>query len=184
MKNSSKTTLFKLNRISSVSVGVCSFLLLLVGCQEVESTETKYLRQVGDTQYDPMLDNAEFRICHEDLVLQYYNFSSAIQYEGEKYAIEEVFEQQYDVDTILGESGYITIRFIVNCEGKTGWFRVEGVNDQYEIRKFNPEIVSKLLSITKSLAGWKLGVYDKRAYDYYQYLTFKIKDGQLIQIMP
>jgi hypothetical protein len=50
--------------------------------------------------------------------------------------------------------------------------------------KFDDTIVNQLLSITKSLDGWVLGEYKGKNYDYYQYLTFKIINNKLIEILP
>ena len=150
-------------------IGTVASLLLTMGCQEEKTAEPEYFRHVGDTKFDPLQDDTNFNLCHDDMVLQYYNFSSAIQYNGEKYAIISAFDQKYHVETISGE---------------TGWFRVEEVDVEYKPTKFDNRIVTSLLDITKSLDGWKVGEYDKKTYDYYQYLTFKIKDAQLVQILP
>ena len=48
----------------------------------------------------------------------------------------------------------------------------------------NKDISEQLLNITKSLDGWVIGKHEGKAYDYYQYLTFKIEDGELIEILP
>ena len=163
-------------------ISICAMLIACI--KSVEEKEPKYLRHIGDTVYNPLVDDPEFEACHEDLIFQYYNFSSAIQYEGEKYAIIEAFDQKYTMEPKPGETGFITIRFIVNCQGKTGWFRVEEVDTAYGKKEFNKDIVLRLLEITKELDSWKIGYYDERGYDYYQYLTFKMEDGMLMQIMP
>jgi len=40
------------------------------------------------------------------------------------------------------------------------------------------------MRITKSLSGWKILPNDEAPTDYYQYLIFKIKNGEIIEIMP
>ena len=58
------------------------------------------------------------------------------------------------------------------------------MNFEYQPKKFDPEIKKQLLSITKSLDGWipvNNGLVD---FDFYQYLSFRIEDGQIIKIMP
>lgn len=160
-------------------------LCLIGSCKLSNDTAVKdYLGHVGDTVFDPKVDDDGFKVCHEDMVLQYYNFSNAIQYEGEKYAIEQAFKKNYKLDKISGENGFVSIRFIVNCEGDTGWFRVEQVDEAYEYKTFDESIIRTLLEITKSLDGWKKGEARDYVYDYYQYLTFKIEDGWITEITP
>ena len=78
----------------------------------------------------------------------------------------------------------MTIRFIVNCQGQTGRFRVQGMSYKYNEKTFNKNLTSQLLSLTKQLDGWIIGENGGKKFDYYQYLTFKIEKGKLIEIMP
>jgi len=58
------------------------------------------------------------------------------------------------------------------------------MNENYEPKTFDKSITKQLLEITKSLTGWKILPDEQSPEDYYQYLIFKINDGQLIEIMP
>jgi len=78
----------------------------------------------------------------------------------------------------------IRIRFIVNCAGDTGRFRILGMDKDYKQKEFSPSITDQILSITKSLTGWKTKTSNGETYDYYQYLIFKIDKGQIKEILP
>ena len=169
-------------------------LILLLGIYACTSTQRKdevprankkeeVPRHVGDIAFDAAIDTTNFKPCHEDLALQYYNFGKAIQYEGEKTKIVRQFDAQYK-PVATEEDGYVTIRFLVNCEGKTGRFRTVELDENYLEKKMNPQITNQLLNITASLDGWIVGTLEGRKYDYYQYLTFKITDGDIENIMP
>jgi lysyl-tRNA synthetase class I len=82
------------------------------------------------------------------------------------------------------QSGYIRIRFIVNCNGETGRFRVIQANEQYQEQAFDESITNQLLTIVKSLDGWNTQKGKENPEDYYQYLVFKMKNGEIIEIMP
>ena len=73
---------------------------------------------------------------------------------------------------------------MVNCKGQTGRFRVEQLDMNYKPKKFDNEIVDSILSTTKSLDGWLPATYDNKEFDYYKYLTFKIVDNKIIDILP
>jgi hypothetical protein len=161
------------------------FILIttLYSCRQPPDNKASYPLHVGDIYFDSTIDDPDFKLCDENRVFQYYNFGKGLQYHGEKIKINEHFngliaKEQKD------ESGFLTIRFIVNCQGKTGRYRVQGMNNDYKEKAFNKNLTSQLLSLTKQLDGWVVGEYEGKAYDYYQYLTFKIENGKLIEIMP
>ncbi|MEM1325123.1 MAG: hypothetical protein AAGI23_04165 [Bacteroidota bacterium] len=170
------------------------FLYLLLGIslatctrpqQTIESTENTYLRWVGDIEFDAAMDNPDFELCTDDSqIKQYFNDSQGLEYEGEKYTLERTIRDQYDTQKAKKESGWLRIRFVVNCKGKTDRFRVIGADENYEARDFHKSITDQLLNIAKSLDGWLPKTIDGQQIDYYQYLVFKIEDGQLTEILP
>lgn len=158
-------------------------------CSNERETQKQYLEHVGNTEFNPELDTLGFEPCHDDQIVEYYNFAKGFQYEGEKIALERVFKLGYKQETTNGQTGYITIRFVVNCKGETGWFRIEEMGWDYKSKNFDNAIVSQLFNLTRSLKGWKVGKFDDSDYeeelfDYYQYLTFKIENGQILEILP
>lgn len=156
----------------------------LCSCGQTQEKTASYPLQVGDIYFDSKIDDPDFKLCDETKVLQYYNFGEGLQYKGEKVMINEHFKAGLKTKEQKNESGFITIRFIVNCEGKTGRYRVQGMDYDYNEKSFNPKLTNRLLDLTKQLDGWIIGEYEGKPYDYYQYLTFKIEDGNLIEIMP
>ncbi len=150
----------------------------------VQEAISLYPLHVGDIAFDKKIDSSSFELCNENYHPQYYNTGQGLVFEGEKIAIIKHFDQYYDPTNVPKESGYLTIRFIVNCKGETGRYRVQEMDSNYEDIKFSSEISDQLLSLTKSLKGWSFPKDTKRRWDYYQYLTFKIEDGLIIEIMP
>lgn len=165
------------------------FLSILSCAQEKKSFKNEYPpRHIGDIAFDPKLDNPDFHLCIPDYIAQYMSSGlsgeSAIDYKGEKMAIEKVFNEKYKPEFTKKESGYIRIRFVVNCQGKTDRFRIIASDENYKEKTFDKNITDQLLDITKSLDGWNVKTYENQAFDYYQYLIFKIKDGQIEKILP
>ena len=162
---------------------ICLLAVLCWSCTRPQEP-AGYPEQVGDIAFDPDLDDPDFKICDEKQVLQYYNFGKGVQYKGEKLKITEHFLEIHERSRLPEDSGYLTIRFIVNCEGQTGRFRVTGMDNDYNEREFSDKTVEYLLARTKIMDGWIPGELDGRKYDYYQYLTFKLEDGGVIQVLP
>jgi hypothetical protein len=160
------------------------FLTSFYSCSQTVRRENDYAEHVGDISFDKDIDDPNFNVCDENKVFQYYNFGKGLRYEGEKSAINQYFKDKANLRERQGETGFLTIRFIVNCEGKTGRFRIQGMDANYKEKQFEKGLVDELLSLTRQLDGWIVARDDKNRFDYYQYLTIKIENGKLIEIMP
>ena len=162
-----------------------SIILMTQSCQQHSVPKnSKYLSMVGDIAHDPNLDDPNFTLCDEKNTKQYHNLNEEMQYEGEKYALDHTFMSKFKADPTIKDSGLIRIRFIVNCKGETGRFRLMSSGDDYKEIQFNKAITDQLMTITKSLKGWKILSDNRGPKDYYQYLIFKITDGQIKEILP
>lgn len=163
---------------------ICIFVTTLYSCAQTQEKKTEYPLQVGDIDFDSKIDEPSFKLCDENRVLQYYNFGKGLQYRGEKVAINEHFKNELRTKEQKSESGILTVRFIVNCNGRAGRFRLQGMDSEYNEKTFSDNLTSQILSLTKTLDGWMVGEIEGKNYDYYQYLAFKIENGKLIEIMP
>lgn len=156
---------------------------LLVNAQS-EIKKTVYPDMVGDIAFDTTTDKKDFQLCYNTHVFQYFNFSDGVQYKGEKIALDKTIKEQYRPESAKKESGTIRIRFIVNCKGETDRFRIIGMDENYTEKVFDTSITNQLLTITKGLNGWLPKKWKEQEVSYYQYLIFKIENGQLIEILP
>lgn len=165
-------------------------------------------KNVGEIVFDPSVDDVKFTKCNEDSPYQYYNIFNGFQYNGEKFEILKLwkntenavsektdkketkeisflrFKKADNNITPSKNSGYITIKFLINCEGKSGLFRVQQTDENYNETTFDKAIVNKILNFVKNLNGWVHGEYEGKKVDYYQYLTFKIESNEIKEILP
>lgn len=162
------------------------FSFNLVSCQ-TEKNISKYPGTVGDISFNEKSDEAGFKKCgagkERPFSFQYYHGSKEFDYKGEKIAIIEKLKKE----NIFSEkkiNGYITVRFLVNCEGKTGWFRITHLNSDLKEIRLDEELENKLLKFTKSLDGWMPKEIKGLKVDYYQYLTYKIENGKVSEVLP
>ncbi|MBC6400263.1 MAG: hypothetical protein GDA51_08215 [Ekhidna sp.] len=85
----------------------------------------------------------DFKVCNGDYkILQYFNLGEGPVYSGEKSKILNTFKSNFKPITDRKENGLIRIRFIINCKGKAGRFRVLQLDYDYQEKEFNQEIVS------------------------------------------
>lgn len=156
---------------------------LLINCQ-TEKAVSKYPSHVGNIEFDEKLDNPNFKRClDEKYVFQYYNDSKGFQYKSEKRGIEKEI-LTLNLPENKEANGYITIRFVVNCEGKSGMFRMQQIDNEYKEYTFDKKLSDQLLNFTKKLNGWIPKEIEEKKVDYYQYLTYKIENGKVSEILP
>lgn len=164
-------------------VYIIILILLVLSCKTEK--EQEYLRHVGDIKQDLLIDNNDFKLCNgENNIIQYFNTSQGFQYKGEKIELIKYFQDNFSPSLKDNQNGLIRIRFIVNCKGETGRFRV--IESDFEYKKFNfdEDIKTQLVTITKKLNGWKIIKRKNQNLDYYQYLIFKIENGNIKEILP
>jgi hypothetical protein len=161
---------------------ILGFIIFLTGCLNQDAH-----RNVGDIPFDASLDKGSFSICNEGRIKQYYarnSMDTPAGYKGEKKALVQTILDAYSFPKKEREQGYLTIRFVINCEGATGRFRIEEMDFKYKPSQFDKGISEQLLNIVKGLDGWIPRSANGKRYDVYQYLTFKIEAGQITEILP
>lgn len=162
------------------------YILLITSVLSLWSCGDKmdYPNHIGDLEADESLDAKGFKPCTEEQIYQYYNFGENIQYIGEKRAIINTFKNEFKPSKASHINGYITIRFVVNCMGQSGRFRVKTLDTNYKPIELDAALTNQILTITKGLEGWKPAKRENLYFDYYQYLTFKITQGRIESILP
>ena len=148
------------------------------------SSDAKSYCHIGDIVFNPLEDDPDFKVCHPDKIFQYFNKGSEPEYMNEKVALDEYFSASYNPVELFEENGMIRIRFVGNCQGKADRFRMIASGSDYKEKVFDERITSQLMELTRSITEWPVKKYNKGDGDYYMYLIFKIRDGQLIEIMP
>ncbi|HNR20586.1 MAG TPA: hypothetical protein PKN75_14750 [Bacteroidia bacterium] len=141
------------------------------------------IRWVDDIVADSLQDGVTFKLCNtEAQIIQYFNNGKGAEYLGGKPAIDSLFFTSYHkVHTDI--SGMIRIRFVVNCLGETGRFRLLSADSNYQPVVFPDAVNSQLMQITKSMNGWQTKLWKDVKIDYYQNLIFRIEQGQLTNII-
>jgi hypothetical protein len=161
---------------------ICLILLVIINSYLTATSQNTFPRNVGDISFDPMMDDPSFHICDSQNIFQYYYARS--WYLDNKKSIAQYFTAHYSPSDSLQESGYITIRFIINCKGQTGRFRIFELDSNYQSFHFHPQISGQFLRLTKQLTGWQPVKYNDRVLDSYQYITFNIEKGRIKSISP
>lgn len=157
--------------------------LIICSCAETKN-EKQYFNDLGEIPFDEERDDINFKVCHEDLTIPFNYGGFGLVYEGEKKKLVETINNKFHYQKTKGQTGFITIRFIINCEGQTGRFRVIEMDLNLKPKKFDEDISNQILNITKGLDGWQRLERWEKVWDVQQYLTFKFEDGVITEILP
>lgn len=143
-------------------------------------------KRIGYIHPDSALFGAgSFQPCGDSRqILDYYNGTPDAGYTGGKRALWAAINPQVDPAALRRESGYLTFRFVVNCKGEAGWFVLEQAGLDYRKKVFDQQTIRHLSGIVAGLKAWHPTVFRGKPQDAYCYLTFKLKDGEIVDLLP
>lgn len=139
---------------------------------------------IGHISSSDARDHANFEACFEEHIFEYYNFSEPAKFRYGKDSLRSYFFTNYDSNGIINDSGYITIRFVINCQGEAGRFKITELGLDYQEKKFNSKLVNQLFSLVQQAREWNPSLRGNIPNDSYIYYTFKIINGELVEILP
>ena len=157
----------------------------LISVAEFEKRANHGTHRVGyiDT-LQTLDDHTQFAPCfHIDKINDYYNDRRSM-IKGGKGRLRALLQEKLDPKKIQGESGFLTYRFVINCKGQTGWYVTEEADLSYAKIRFSEACRQHLYDLLQSENDWinlQIGEMDR---DAYTYITFKLKDGEIIEILP
>ena len=123
------------------------------------------------------------KLCEPRGALQYYSLKTKHPKSSAQLLTE--VKAFYKKNTAAAtQSGFLTIRFIINCKGEPCAFKFYEIDENDQERPFDTSISAPLLGFTKQLGGWKSGEHKGKTYNYYTYFCFKIKNGDIENIVP
>jgi hypothetical protein len=152
---------------------------------QAQPTSPQRHDNVGDIAFDPALDDPSFHLHDSTRVFQYYNGAS--YWLDHKDSITQFIRSHYHPPantTTANANGWLTIRFIINTEGRTGRFRIQEMDSAYQPTHFDPQISQTLLAAVKDWPYWRPKHYKDMRFDSYQYISFRLRKGRITTISP
>ena len=131
-------------------------------------------------------DHGNFKLCDkEKYIVDYYNGDPDAGIIGGKPVVWNLLEKHLDESKIEGQSGYLTFRFVINCNGEAGRFMAEETDLDFKQCKFSQSAKDHLYQILRKIEKYQATKLEyKENVDAYFYLTFKMKDGKIIELLP
>ncbi len=134
--------------------------------------------KVGELIADKNIDK-DFEICNDKRIYEYYNYGT--EYIGGKKEIKNrIFS---DLEFLnFKETGLVTFRFVVNCNGEIGRFRVKSIDKDLKKNEISSENIREIEKALLKLKNWNPGKNKYGAQDSYYLLNFKIENNKIIDI--
>lgn len=84
--------------------------------------------------------------------------------------------------SIVG-SGYLTFKFIIASDGKMSYVRALQIDEKYKPKIFDRNVVLAFYEFLKTLNKWKTDLRGTRI-NYSAFMSFKIQNGEVINVIP
>ena len=123
--------------------------------------------------------------CGNDISNYYYSLGTKYP-KSSSSLLREVQSLEKESKSMSSGDGYITFRFTVDCKGKRST-RVEVLqtDGKYQRIHFDEDYVRFLYNYISTLNEWKVAKSAKDViYNYHAFITFKIKNGKVDQVIP
>ena len=167
------------------SIYFLSFLFILA-CSREPAASTAYEipsrnHDLSYIPYDADLDNPDYIVCDSTRIGSGRN---RLQYPGGNKQLREVIQDQYQYQSAYAAyNGYIMIRFLVNCEGTSGRYRVEALNLDFSRAEAPPGLVNHTKEIIKNLDAWVKVKNPNGKEEYSKFINLKIENGQIQHVL-
>jgi len=115
-------------------------------------------------------------------MLQYYQAGTC--YSGGLRKIKQHFFSNVTPELSFGDSGYLTIRFIVHEDGTITIVDILHCSKEFRPFRFNDNLVDELILCLHQLGRWNPGTVQNQPIKSMKYLTFIIQNGLVVDIVP
>ena len=140
--------------------------------------------QIGLIEESESISGPDFELCYWEKVFPYYYGSDRAGYLPGKDSLRLYFETHFENEDYKNQSGYITVRFMINCKGEAGQFQLLQTGTDYRTKEFDAHLSDHLFELVRGLENWKPLKFNGDGYDSFFHLTFKIDNGEIAEILP
>ncbi|OBX23699.1 MULTISPECIES: hypothetical protein [Bizionia] len=144
--------------------------------------EQKYTHAVEYIDPETALLSDGFEVCNENYILQYYNPERATYSKG-KNGLRTFILSHYKNENYT-DSGYLNIRFVINCKGEAGRYVIHENDLDLHPKTFNKALVDQLFQLTTELKTWNPNYLYDEYRDSYMYISYRIEHGEITEIIP
>ena len=171
-----------------ILLGLILLIAILIGFGywsffgKYEIDENQYPHNVEYIDPSKAIYSDGFKVCNEKRIAQYYNPQRATYSLGKnglrKFILSNYVNKGYE------DSGYLNIRFVINFKGEAGRYIMHENNLDLEPQKLDDDMVNQLFGLTKQLKKWNPNYIREEYRDSYMYISYRIENGEIVEIIP
>lgn len=161
--------------------------LMLLGClpertvsvakDEIPTTN----HNIGFTPFDAAQDDQNFRVCDSTKIASGRN---SVRYLDGANKLREDIASNYVFDPAYASfNGYVMVRFMVNCEGKSGRYRAQALKLDFSPVEAPSHLVVQIKTLIKRLDNWTKPAAAKEGQEYSKFINLKIENGKIQHIL-
>lgn len=153
------------------------------------SSENQFTKRVAYIDVETAQLTEGFSVCDSSYMVDYYNYAKgdtihrATSYIHGKNGLRKEVLSQYQ-NRNYSDSGYLNFRFIVNCKGEAGAYVIHENDLDLNPKQFDPDLVQQLFEITTSFKQWHPNYMRGANRDSYMYISYRIENGEITEILP
>ena len=176
-----KITALVIGSLVLVFIGLASFVYYDMHGKYPEN-ENKYPHYIGYLNPETTLLNDE-KLCDEGKIYSTHHGAPEYAYAKNKKHFRETIMSEYNSEEFQ-DSGYLNFRFLVNCQGRAGWFEINEMDLNLAKTNLNDELVGRLLELTANEKHWNTLTIKGESKNYYMYILYRIENGKITEILP
>lgn len=175
--------------LTFIVLGLCILALLVVFGgylyynNKFPVDEDAYPNYVGFINQETAALNDVYELCDAESIYHVHHGASEKGYSVNKKHFRDNILSTYKNENYT-DSGYLNFRFLVSCEGNPGWFETIQVYADFKKTNFSNGLVSQLRALTAQPANWNVITIEDNPVDYYMYVSYKLQDGEITEILP
>lgn len=148
------------------------------------NTDNKpYKNYIGYIDIEKAALNDTYLFCNTGQINYTYSGAGLKGYTGSKKRFRDALSSEYNTNNYT-DSGYLNFRFYVNCEGNPGWFETIEMNLDLEESPLDEAMVKALFEFTSKTKHWEAITYNDKPINYYMYISYRIENGKVTEIIP
>ena len=148
-----------------------------------DTTNKPYKNYIGYINQENALLNSTYKLCNEGEIYHTYSSAGLKAYAGSKKQFRDKIKSKFNNNNYT-DSGYVNFRFLVNCEGQAGWFEIIKMDLNLQETGLNQNMVDDLFRLTSKPEHWNIIKHKGKPQNYYMYVSYRIEDGKITEIIP
>ncbi|WP_272150830.1 hypothetical protein [Tenacibaculum aiptasiae] len=179
--------------VKVILIGLATIVIAIAGIalygyfyiKKAYDTENKpFKHYVGYIDTDKALLNDTYKLCKDVGIMHTYSSASLSAYNGSKKQFRDSLNATFNANSTYTDSGYLNFRFLVNCEGNAGWFEIIEMDLDLNESPLNSKMVDELFKFTSNSSHWNVISYEDEPHNYYMYISYRIENGKVTEIIP